>query len=689
MPLRGELPERPSLLAAARLVGACAVSVVAQVAVDMPAGHFGGRDIVTSFGAAYATVLLAVTVGLVARHVRGGRRPGWPVPILHAVHVGLFTPAFASDPVVAGTVIVWNLTLLAQHFLPVLEAPPPEIRFATGTVEDVLYRRGPALRHLAAVSLVLTVAVVGYRLSGRMLTLVVCLVLGYSALVTALPTLDRLRRAGHRSVWSLTFPVVASLASVRSPVAMLSWLAIAELLLLGLLLSREQFTAELLHDFYDRPSRLIGASFAMVISLGTILLSFPAASASGRAIAPLDALFTATSATCVTGLIVLDTPADFSPFGQAVILGLVQVGGLGIMVLSTFATLLLGGNLGLRGERALTQMLELPSGSTAYRLTRFIVLSTLTVEAVGAAVLTWVFRGVGHDWAGALWRGVFHSISAFCNAGFALQSDSLVGLQEDPLGLLTFAALIVGGGLGFGVLAALWWRLVDRRRRPLPTQVVVVLAASAVLLTLGTVVYLWLEWDRSLGTFAIPAKVLNAFFQSVTLRTAGFNSVGFESLAPATLLVMVLFMFVGASPGSTGGGIKTTTVVVLLAAIRGIGRGGEEPRLLDRRLPREIVDRSLAILVVSGAIVLGGFLALLLVEQQPFTRLLFETVSAFGTVGLSLGATPLLGTLGKLSIILLMFVGRVGPLTVALLLAKGARGTAHAYRYPETRIMVG
>jgi trk system potassium uptake protein TrkH len=210
-----------------------------------------------------------------------------------------------------------------------------------------------------------------------------------------------------------------------------------------------------------------------------------------------------------------------------------------------------------------------------------------------------------------------------------------------------------------------------------------------VLLVLGTVAYLWLEWDRSLDGLEPGGKLLNALFQSITLRTAGFNSVSFENLAPATLLVMLLFMFVGASPGSTGGGIKTTTLVVLLAAIRGIGRGGEEPRILDRRLPREIVDRSLAILVISGAVVLGGFLALLVLEDQPFAQLLFEAVSAFGTIGLSLGATPLLGTLGKLSIIMLMFVGRVGPVTVALLLGKGARGARRSYRYPETRIMVG
>ncbi|MEZ5330736.1 MAG: potassium transporter TrkG [Thermoanaerobaculia bacterium] len=689
MPFQRELPERLRLLAAARLVGSCAVSLVAQIAIDMPDGYFGGRDVVTRLGTLYSLGLLLVTALLVQQLLRSTRRPGWLVPTIHAVNVGLFTPAMASDPVVSGIVVVWNLTLLAQHFFPVLDPGSPDTRYADTSPEHFLQHKGPALRHLAGVSLVLTVAAVGYRLSGRLLTLVVCLVLAYTALAAALPALDRLRQAGHRSVWALALPVAASLASLRSPVAMLSWLAVAELYLLALLFSREHFTAELLHDFYGRPSRLIGASFATVISLGTILLTFPAASATHRAIAPLDALFTATSATCVTGLIVLDTPKDFSFFGQVVLLGLIQVGGLGIMVLSTFATLLLGGNLGLRGERALTQMLELPSGSTAYRLTRFIVLSTFTVEAVGAAILTWVFHGKGHGWAAALWRGVFHAVSAFCNAGFALQSDSLVGLQDNTLGLLTFAVLIVGGGLGFGVLAALWWRLIDSRRRPLSTQVVVVLAASAVLLALGTLAYLWLEWDHTLGGLSPTHKLLNAFFQSVTLRTAGFNSVGFESLAPGTLLVMVLFMFVGASPGSTGGGIKTTTVVVLLAAIRGIGRGGEEPRILDRRLPREIVDRSLAILVISGSIVLGGFLALLLWEDQPFAKLLFETVSAFGTVGLSLGATPLLDTLGKLFIIVLMFVGRVGPLTVALLIGKGSRGTVHTYRYPETRIMVG
>ncbi|HSL82504.1 MAG TPA: potassium transporter TrkG, partial [Thermoanaerobaculia bacterium] len=245
------------------------------------------------------------------------------------------------------------------------------------------------------------------------------------------------------------------------------------------------------------------------------------------------------------------------------------------------------------------------------------------------------------------------------------------------------------GGLGFVVLAAVGSRVVHRgRRRPLPVQVRTVLAASAVLVAAGTVLYAACEWGRTLDGLSVADKLVNALFQGVTLRTAGFNSVGFEELGAATVLFMMLFMFVGAAPGSTGGGIKTTTAAVLLAAIRAAIRGGGPATLFDREVPRDVVLRSLAIAVISVGIVALGLFVLLLFEPRPFLELLFETVSAFGTVGLSLGATPELGPAGKLTIIAVMFVGRIGPLTLALLLGTGA-ARRPAVRHPETRLMVG
>jgi len=685
MRVRGE---REHHLLAARVTGAAALGIVAQIAVDMPGGYFGGADRITPWGAAYSAGLVALTLLLLAALARRWRSGMLLVPLILSLDIGVFVPPIGSDPLVSGIVVLWNLLLLAQFYFPPGADDGSSHIVGASEVDVWLRRWSPAIRHLAAVSLVLTVAVVGYRLSGRLTAQLVCLALGYGVLGLGWPFVRMRWRAGSRKVSILAVPVAASLLFVGSPPAMLSWLAVAQALLLLVLVAQHQSAVEILRHFYDHPSRLIVLSFATVILIGTVLLTFPGAAAGPGAVSPIDALFTATSATCVTGLIVLDTPHAFSTLGHGIILGLIQVGGLGIMVLSTFATLMLGGTLGLRGERALTEVLDLPTADTAYRLTRFIVVVTLAVEAVGAVVLGVCYAVEGLPAGQAAWRGVFHAISAFCNAGFALQSDSVVMFQRQPGALLTFAALITLGGLGFAVLAGVARLAAPGGPRLLTVQVRAVLAASAVLVAAGTLLYAAVEWDRTLAGLPWSDKLVNALFQSVTLRTAGFNSVDFAALAPATILVMIVFMFIGASPGSTGGGIKTTTAVVLLAAIRSTVRAGEPARLFEREVPVEIVYRSLAILVISGAVIAAGLFGLLLFEPLPFAELAFEVMSAFGTVGLSLGATPELGPVGKLFIIAVMFTGRVGPLTVALLLGRSA-GRAIRVRLPESRIMVG
>jgi trk system potassium uptake protein TrkH len=277
-------------------------------------------------------------------------------------------------------------------------------------------------------------------------------------------------------------------------------------------------------------------------------------------------------------------------------------------------------------------------------------------------------------------------VSAFCNAGFALQGDSMEMFREQPIALLLVALLIVLGGTGFVVLAAVVDRLAGPRR-PLAVQSRVVVSATVVLLLAGTLVYALAEWDRSLAGLGAVDKLVNAFFQSATLRTAGFNSVGLSVLAPATTFFMMTFMFLGGSPGSTAGGIKTTTAAVLLAAVRSAMRGLRSVNLFRRAVPADVVVRSVVIVAVSALVLAGGFFALLVVEDQPFVELLFEAVSAFGTVGLSLGATAALSPAGKLVVAALMLAGRLGPLTLALLL--GSKRGPDRHGYPEARIMVG
>jgi trk system potassium uptake protein TrkH len=365
---------------------------------------------------------------------------------------------------------------------------------------------------------------------------------------------------------------------------------------------------------------------------------------------------------------------------------LFQIGGLGIMVLSTFATILLGGRLGLRGEHALEEMLETKAPGHAYRLTRFIVLSTLAIEAVGALMLAVSFRVHDFAWAEAWWRAVFHSVSAFCNAGFALQSDSLVLFQEDPATLIVFTVLILAGGLGFVVLAWTWQRLTRKTRERTGTQTKVVVAVSIALLALGFVEFIAVEWNRSLSDLSLGSKVANAWFQTVTTRTAGFNSVDFVQIHPATVLTFIALMFIGASPGGTGGGIKTTTFAVLVAAVRTVARGEGKPTLFRRVIPDAVVLRASTITVVALILATACTFVLLLSQDSEFSVLAFEAVSALGTVGLSLGATGELGAGGKIAVIITMFAGRIGPLSLALVLA---RGRGRHFSYPTARIMVG
>jgi trk system potassium uptake protein TrkH len=442
----------------------------------------------------------------------------------------------------------------------------------------------------------------------------------------------------------------------------------------------------LLQHFYGRPALLVLVSFVVLISLGTLLLTFPAASPHPQPLQPIDALFTATSAACVTGLIVVDTPNDLSFFGQFVVLLLIQIGGLNIMVLSTFAALVLGRGLGLRGEQALGAMLELPSAAAAYRLIGFIVVTTLALEGVGASILGVAEFERGAPPLIAAWRGVFHAVSAFCNAGFALYSDSMVGYQENPLVLMVVAGLITLGGFGFAVLAFAWLRVKSSMHIGLATQVRIVLLASAALTVFGCVGVAVAEWHHSLHGLGPADKIVNALFQSVTCRTAGFNSVAFDNLQPATLMLFMVLMFIGASPGGTGGGIKTTTMVVLLSTIPVIASGRQRVVLLGRTISFETVFRCTVVAVVAVSVVVCGATALLVLQDQSFVSLVFETVSAFGTVGLSLGATSALENPGKLVVILIMLIGRIGPLSLALLVGRKRQA---AVGHPEARIMVG
>ncbi len=445
------------------------------------------------------------------------------------------------------------------------------------------------------------------------------------------------------------------------------------------------------------PTQVLVLSFVGAILGGAALLMTPTASI-GAPLGFIDALFTATSATCVTGLVVVDTGTHLSGFGQGVVLALIQLGGLGIMTYSSVFLLVLGRGLSFRGQALLEETLGRKQRTPAQKLVRDVFLYTLLIEAVGALLLTGVFwRSM--PLRDALYHGVFHSVSAFCNAGFSLNATSLMEYRADWGANCTVMGLIVLGGLGFTVLedlAEAWssWRSGSPVRLRLHTKVV--LLASAGLVLVGAACILVFERGNALAGLAPGERVLASLFQSVTARTAGFNTLDYGRLTNATLFLSLLLMFVGGSPGSCAGGIKTTTFVVVAGLFRDRFLGRRRVSLFRRTLPEGTVARSVTITTASFAFVtvlifllLGTDLAAVPHGEAGgrFLDLFFESVSAFGTVGLSTGITPTLSPVGRVLITLAMLVGRLGPLTMAM--AAGMRGERGRFQYAEENLMVG
>jgi trk system potassium uptake protein len=437
------------------------------------------------------------------------------------------------------------------------------------------------------------------------------------------------------------------------------------------------------------PARVIASSFAGTILVGTVLLTLPAATAERQGTALLDALFTATSAVCVTGLIVLDTPKHFSTFGQVVLMGLMQVGGLGIMTFSTFLAIALRRRMGLQDRVIMQDLLEERNIETLKSMIVGILKMTFGIEAIGALVLTWAWYTSGESLRYALYLGVFHSIAAFNNAGFALFSDNLMQYRGDVLINVAITSLIILGGLGFTVTTSLpAWRF--WRKAPVPRLAChsrLVLTTTAVLLASGTLMFFLAEFSKSMAEFSWTERILASYFLAVTPRTAGFNTIDTAALTDLSLFITIILMFVGASPAGTGGGVKTSTFALLVLIIRAILRQREEVEVYHRTIPRETVHKALVIIAFSFSLINLFTIALLFTDDAHFLPTMFEVVSAFGTVGLSMGLTPSLTAAGKVIIIVVMFIGRIGPLTVAL--ALGEHRDRARFAYPTERVMVG
>ncbi|QJD84129.1 Trk family potassium uptake protein [Cohnella herbarum] len=436
------------------------------------------------------------------------------------------------------------------------------------------------------------------------------------------------------------------------------------------------------------PPRLLVLGFAMIILLGAGLLMLPFSHTQDSAPRFIDALFTATSATCVTGLVVVDTGTYWTTAGQLIILTMIQVGGLGFMTMATLFAIILKRRISLKERLVLQESLNQTSIEGIIRLVRKVVVYALTIELVGAILFTARFlfdMPVGE----AMYKGAFHAVSFFNNAGFDIMGDyrSLVDYVGDPLVNIVTMLLIILGGLGFVVLSD----LVDFRnmKRKLSLHSKVVLSMSGILIVTGAALILIFEYTngKTFAPLGFGEKLLAAFMQSVSPRTAGVNSVDIAGLRQATQFIIIILMFIGASPGSTGGGIKTTTFTALVGAVVAMVRGKEDVVLFKMRLAQERVYKALTVTLFAFGLVIVATMILSTTEDHQFLMILFEVTSAFGTVGLSMGLTGDLTVAGKIIIILMMFMGRLGPLTLTY--ALGRKQGRALYRHAEGKIIIG
>ena len=438
-------------------------------------------------------------------------------------------------------------------------------------------------------------------------------------------------------------------------------------------------------------TKIIAVAFAAAILIGTLLLMLPISSRSGVSCGFLTALFTSTSATCVTGLVLYDTWIQWSGFGQIVILALIELGGLGVMSAASLVVFMFRKKVGLKQRMLMAQAMSLNDLEGVVRLQRMVIQGSILIELTGALILTIRFLPEYGPWCALRW-GVFHAVSAFCNAGFDIfgvisPGGSAMVFGTDPVVLLTLSVLIILGGLGFFV----WEELIRVRRfKKLSVYSRLVLITTALLLLTGMTGYLILEWNNpaTLGSMTVPQKFLAAFFQSTTVRTAGFAGIDQGMLTESSKAFTLFYMLIGGSSGSTAGGVKTATIVVLFLFLWTRARGRENVNLFKRSIPKsQVLDAATIVMTVLSLAFVGGVFVSA-TSHVPFLDAIFETVSAIATVGLSTGITPTLSISSKILIIIFMYFGRVGVLTISLGFLMGDRASER-FQYAQTKLLIG
>ena len=444
------------------------------------------------------------------------------------------------------------------------------------------------------------------------------------------------------------------------------------------------------------PGRISILAYGLLIASGTFLLLLPV-STNADNLNVVDALFTAASAVCVTGLTVVDTASTFTLFGKTVIMMLIQVGGIGIMVLSTVFLLSLGRRVSMSGKQMIRDTYSYGQGKNVHTLVRDVLIFTLVIEFAGALIMFPRFYGrLPLD--SAVYFSIFHSVSAFCNAGFSLFPDSFTRFASDWVLNLDICFLIIFGGIGFIVLAEIRQKLSFSKRfwADFSLHTKLVLSGTFILLVASTLIFFLLEWSNTLKGLPLSTRVLASFFQAVNTRTAGFNTLDIGGLANETLFISILLMFIGTAPGSCGGGIKVTTfsTLVLLGLTRFSGR--EHPHVFYRRISPSSISKAVSLVMISLTVIIVGVILIQQAEigdvshqasRGVFLELFFEVVSAFGTVGLSTGITPHLSAAGKIIITALMFIGRLGPMVIAMAVSR--REKSRQFSYAQENVMIG
>lgn len=439
------------------------------------------------------------------------------------------------------------------------------------------------------------------------------------------------------------------------------------------------------------PVQILALGFAIVIFTGAILLSLPIASQSGKITPFIDCIFTSTSAVCVTGLVILDTGTYWTYFGKTVIMFLIEIGGLGFMSVATLVFLILGRRITLKERLVMQEAMNVNSLQGLVKMAKYVLMFTFSVEGIGAVLFSTQFIPEFGIVKG-IYYSIFHAVSAFCNAGFDLMGNfkSITGYANNVVVILTISSLIVIGGLGFYV----WVEIYNSKGiKKLSLHSKVVIYMTLALIFGGAILMYIFEMNNSATMQGMSAKgkILSSIFASVAPRTAGFNSIPLAEMTTAGKFLTIILMFIGGSPGSTAGGIKTATAVVLFMTVVSVVKGREDTEIFNRRISKDVVYKGFAITVISLALVITVTMILSITEQKgiPFEYFLYEATSAFATVGLTLGLTTKLTFVGKIIISLTMYMGRVGPLTIILALAKSKNSKSGTIKYPEGKILIG